>query len=843
MINASSESNAAELGIWKSYKGSYWAAIRLVGWISQDTTGNKTTLYFKWQVGADNYWPYWRDTHLYTIEIGDVKATNSFALPQATNNWVDLTGTQSLTISHQQDGTYSGTMVVNGYKYWEAFGENITVEFPTISITPPSPGPSPTPSPSPEDQGDDGVPIINEKNPRFYILCDKEVLYAANDPDYALTNANLVLELNQTESLDITIPPTNAMYSKIDRLRSTIEVVQGKEVLFRGRVLEDSTDFYNNKSMHVEGALSFLGDTIMPPYEEGKYTTAKDFFKAIMKAHTSQVPTSTPYRKLKFTKCNVTDEVDVYNDEYSYTSEALSSLLDVGGFFKLEYYADGTTGLSYLNSYDHTSSQNIQFGENLLDLNMSISAADIYTSVVALGAADEETGVRLTIGDGDDIYVENQDAINKFGRIVRYFTFDDVTDRTELKQLAEAYLTVGLTTSVTIEVNAFDLHLLEGGVEKIRLGDGIYFQSLPHGLDGYYQVSRIDMDILHPENNRFTFGSTVKALTDVSNKSSTATAKKATSVPEPSNVVSYYQQPVKDIRSAISALNSDWYNFIFVTDPHSDDNTMHSQEMALYLLKNTPNISMMVLNGDYCKEGWNDTYYKQYVQTYLNSNVKSKIYATVGNHDFGKTTQIMADFLAGKNVKTNNINNGYYYFDDTSRKLRVMFLNTSDDTWLSVGSTQLDWIRTNVQLPGTDWKLIVIGHVNLDDDGLDALHPTEPYSMSLTNGEAVKVAIATCNGTIVGYFSGHQHLERTGYISSNGRTFQQTMMLCDRLENMSDYYPGYAYGRTAGEPPEGEMPTEQAVNVISINLKGTAGSRSVQVRRVSIANPVLSYVY
>ena len=838
MINASSESNAAELGIWKSYKGSYWAAIRLVGWISQDTTNAKTTLYFKWQVGADNYWPYWNTVHPYYVSMNGITITGNFALPQASNNWVDLSSAQTITVQHT-DGKYTGTLDISGYKYWEAFTESIPVQFPDISVPEPDPTPTPTPTPSPED-GDDGVPIVNERDARFYILCDKEILYAANDQDYALTNASLALELNQTESLDITIPPTNAMYSKIDKLRSTIEVVQGTEVLFRGRVLEDSTDFYNNKSMHVEGALSFLGDTIMPPYEEGKYTTARDFFKAIMKAHTSQVPASTPFRKLKFTKCNVTDEVDVYNDEYSYTSEALSSLLEVGGFFKLEYYSDGTTGLSYLNSYDHASSQKIQYGENLLDLTMSVSTADIYTSVVALGAADEETGVRLTTGDGDDIYVENQDAINKFGRIIRYFTFDDVTDRTELKQLAEAYLTVGLSASVTIDVNAFDLHLLDGEVEKIRLGDGVYFQSLPHGLDGYYQVSRIDMDILHPENNRFTFGSTVKALTDVSNKSNTATAKKATQIPEPYSVVSYYKDLTSSMRSLIANRNDNWYNFIFVTDPHSNDNAMHSQDIALYLLRNTPNISMMVLNGDYCRDGWDDGYYNQYMTPYLNCEVKSKIYATVGNHDFGHVNRIMTDFLAGKNVKTNNINNGYYYFDDTSRKLRVMFLNTSDDTWLSVGSTQLEWIRTNVQLPGTDWKLIVIGHVNLDPLDLDTLHPSDPWSMSLSNGEAVKETIATCNGTIVGYFSGHQHLDRSDDITSGQRTFRQTMLLCDRLEDGSTYYGSeYSYERQPATT------TEQAISVISVKFKGD--DPQVVVSRIGArsgsATTVVSYTY
>ena len=522
-VTARSESSPQTLGYWDTYSADYpnaWWEIRLVGWISQNASTLKTTLYFKWQVGSYNYWPFWDDPNTYRVTLGDDSKTTSFNLAQDTSNtYKDKSSVQSITVTHNSDGTYSGTIEMEGYKCWESFSYEDEITFPKITPPAPTPTPTPTPDPEPIDEIYEPVPPINDDDPKYYIYADGEVLYTSNDENYLVIEPRLSLALNQTDSLEFILPPTHPRYNSLAKLRSTVEVRQGSEILFRGRVLNDSRDFDNKRHIHCEGALSFLNDTLMPPYAAGDYKTAAALFKAALTEHGNQVPKEIPERRLRYVFCNVSAEIENENSEYSSTNEVISTLLnDVGGYLKLEYYDNGETGLSYLNSYNRVSSQPIQFGVNLLDLTQSIDASEVYTSVVCLGAADENTGKRLTTGDGNDIYIEDRSAINVFGRIIRTFTYDDITDRNELKKVANALLKLGTSVKMTFEVKAVDMHLISPDVEKFRLGDSIPIKAYPHNVDSYIQCTGVDIDLQNPENTTYTLGGTITALTDTTSR-------------------------------------------------------------------------------------------------------------------------------------------------------------------------------------------------------------------------------------------------------------------------------------------------------------------------------------
>lgn len=574
-ITATSEKACNEILRQSTYSGSYWAAIRLVGWIAQNKNDRTTTLYFKWQVGADNYWPYWNVTLPFTVTL-EKSSTIAISIPQATNSWVDISPVESIKVAHDNSGSYSGTLHASGYKYWEAFAQDVAITFPDISAS----------SSETETQAETEnatAPVTSDVfDNRFYILSDGEIVYSPNDTQHIVTNPQLSISVNETDSLSFTMPPSNEMYSKIDKLRSTIEVRQGTDILFRGRVIDDSTDFNNLKSVNCEGAKAFFSDTVMPPFLKGTYKTAKTYFKAIVDQHNSQAKTS---RELQFVKCNIAKDIEVESDEYQSCADALSQLLDaVGdGYFKLEYYQDGTTGISYISSFGHTSSQQIEFGKNLLDVTVKVDATSIYTSVLPLGAKKEtyfvtsdskknpdktyyvqkeekhqdyddpdkpghnktrtayeqfnedqfvagttyyEQGLsyRLRIASGGSGYVEDQSAIEKFGRIVRVFTFDDIVDSDpdtwdavnyadQLRQVGGVYLQAGLGADVTLEGKLVDFHIINSEEEKLHVGDSVKIISTPHSLDGYYMLSSCDLQLQNPDQSSYTFGASIRALT------------------------------------------------------------------------------------------------------------------------------------------------------------------------------------------------------------------------------------------------------------------------------------------------------------------------------------------
>lgn len=512
MVDATSAQYPDELGIWKSYQGDWWGAVRLVGWITQNADSLQTKLYYKWQVGAFNYWPYWNDAHTYTVSIDGVSKSDSFKLPQPTNDWRDVTGAQVIALTHDQNGEYSGTMRVSGYKCWESFSSDISIEFPSITI-PSSPEPEPEPV-VPEDEPIIPIPQYIVSDNRYVVYANGVVLYHPDDPLRVILDPKLDLKLNETDGFEFTITPDNDLYSRLSKLGTTIEVHQGPDTLFRGRILDDDIDFYNNKSIHCEGVLAFLGDTIMNPYNSDTYKNVQGLFKAAIDSHYSQVPDYLPYRRLKYKKCDVSKDIDTEETEYSYTSDVLRKCLDeAGGYIKLEYNQNGYTEISYLASGDHTNSQKIEFAQNLLDISQHIDASEVYTSVLVLGKKDDNTGVRLKIDDNNP-YIEDQDAIKMFGRIIRHFEYDDVEDRTELRTLGLLLLNMGLMSSVTISIKAVDLHLLNPSIEKIRIGDYVRIISTPHGIDAFFQCCEIVIDMQNPENTVYTFGSTAKYLTD-----------------------------------------------------------------------------------------------------------------------------------------------------------------------------------------------------------------------------------------------------------------------------------------------------------------------------------------
>lgn len=295
-----------------------------------------------------------------------------------------------------------------------------------------------------------------------------------------------------------------------------------------------------------------------------------------------------------------------------------------------------------------------------------------------------------------------------------------------------------------------------------------------------------------------------------------------------SNVVSYFQESTLDVADAVNALSSEWKSFIFITDPHGSNNKNHSQAIGLYLLDNT-DAFMIVLGGDYSNGNWVKTEYDTYVSPYLESGMMENIYAVIGNHEtygngakLASKVAVYGDFLEDKTNLTINQTDVYYYFDDTTNKIRYMFLNTSDSAECTMSQTQISWITSNVQLPTSEWSLLVFAHVNINNMGFT--------TMNETNGSDIASAIASCNGEVIGYICGHQHIDGVYDVGD----FYQSMLYCDKFEN-TNYYSGYSEtDRQIGTI------SEQAVSVISFNTT----TKDVVIRRIGVGrNRILSYNY
>lgn len=295
------------------------------------------------------------------------------------------------------------------------------------------------------------------------------------------------------------------------------------------------------------------------------------------------------------------------------------------------------------------------------------------------------------------------------------------------------------------------------------------------------------------------------------------------------NVASYYRTTVQEIAEDIKELGNEWQSFVFITDPHSSDNQQHSQDIALYMLLNTP-CDKIILNGDFCHMDFYTTEYNTYMDKL--KPYRDKVYATFGNHEAysggdGFATayeRVYLDWIYNKDeIQSTNKSRIYYYVDNVPKKTRYVFINTSDGGNQTVPSTQLSWLENVLTFDDPTWTAVVIGHVNIDDLG-------GMTTLNCGNGDDVKEVIARCNGNLAGYICGHQHIDDTRSVGD----FQHTTLMCDMLDSRNTYNGYSLTDRQSGTV------SEQAVSIISINTT----TKDVVIRRIGAGrNQTLSYNY
>lgn len=354
----------------------------------------------------------------------------------------------------------------------------------------------------------------------YTIYVDGRLLYSPNlaEDGYAVTSPKVKLSLNSADALECTIPTQNPLYGQISKLKSVVKVYDGPRRIFRGRVIDSETDFYNRQKLTAQGELAFLNDSLLRPYD---YTgTVSGYFAMLINQHNAQVDSEKQFRVGNVTVTDANDYIVRSNSEASKTwPEMKSKLLDLlGGYIISRYEVENGQEVEYLDyladSGGHNS-QPIVFAENLLDLEQYIDASEVCTVLVPYGKSDGETGVRLdikSVNDGKD-YIESEAGIELFGRVVGTEVWDDVTQAANLKTKGQALLDSLILMAVQLTVKAVDLSRLGVNVDAIRIGEYNRVVSPPHSIDAWYQCSGITLRLDKIDGSEFSFGATGTTLT------------------------------------------------------------------------------------------------------------------------------------------------------------------------------------------------------------------------------------------------------------------------------------------------------------------------------------------
>lgn len=361
---------------------------------------------------------------------------------------------------------------------------------------------------------------------------DKRILDTSLE-QLKLINPKVSQEDNKVGSFTFTIYPDHPYYNFIEKMKSIITVYEDgiKEPLFRGRVYDEKTGFYNEKQVSCEGELAFLLDSIQRPYSfpaEGQSGTPAELFTQYINNHNAQVDEARQFKVGNITVTDPNNYIVRSNSDYVSTWDELNAkLIDhLGGHLWVRHESDGVY-IDYLADFEVLSNQVIEFGKNLLDLEKNIKAENFATALIPLGykLKDEqgnETGERLTIKDVNNNvdFVYNAEAVDKYGYIFTTNTWDDVTEAYNLKTKGQAYIDNIAQFTASIEVSAADLNgaTINGEVANVnsfRIGRYVKVNTIPHSIQNQnFIVSKLSRELLKPENTKLVLGTTYKTLTE-----------------------------------------------------------------------------------------------------------------------------------------------------------------------------------------------------------------------------------------------------------------------------------------------------------------------------------------
>ncbi len=353
----------------------------------------------------------------------------------------------------------------------------------------------------------------------YKVKMDGRVLYYPGDEEAALINPVLKLQTGYAGTFEFTVPPVNPLYDEIRNRSSMVSVFRDNKEIFYGEVRKmPKKDRYKNKSVYCAGAMSFLADTIQPQAEYHNLTP-RQMLETWLNEHNSQVEARKRIYVGIVTIHDANDSLYRFTNRENTLQAIREKLVDrLGGYLKLRH-EDGKLYLDWitLEEYGKYCEQPIEFGLNLLEYSESVSAEDLVTALIPLGARLEgeseidalEKYVDITSVNGGKDYIYSQEAVNMFGWIWGTVTWQDVTESGNLIRKAREWLKDNQFEEWTLSLTAVDLSDLDYAYEAFECGDRIRCRARPYGMDRVFPVQEMTIYLQMPDKNSLTLGASI----------------------------------------------------------------------------------------------------------------------------------------------------------------------------------------------------------------------------------------------------------------------------------------------------------------------------------------------
>ena len=367
----------------------------------------------------------------------------------------------------------------------------------------------------------------------------RQILHT-DDPNsrQRISSGTLKEYVGSTPSLTLTVTPQNACYNMLIDRNTLVELknTETGEIEFEGYLLKSPESMTSKgtlqKKLTFEGYLGYLNDSVQ---EYHTYTDQDalpaQFLTALLEYHNAV----TEERKHIYLGMVNAGQGGSKTTAYRSTlAEIKENLVGrFGGELRVRRGNDGRLYLDYLTAATNgsTSDTVIMLGHNLKSLSIESDTANIITRLMPLGAqlgtvnpaTGQQSAERLTITgavDPDDghtytvPYIDDADAIAKYGVIAGTAEFDDITVKENLVARGKAYLAENNRVRKHYAASVLDI----SGKGRIRCGDTYRFRHPVMGLDENLRLLGRTVDLLKPWTPQVEIGDKTAKITSVAAK-------------------------------------------------------------------------------------------------------------------------------------------------------------------------------------------------------------------------------------------------------------------------------------------------------------------------------------
>lgn len=342
----------------------------------------------------------------------------------------------------------------------------------------------------------------------------KDILYHTFSSSSSVISASLDEEINKTSILSLEIID---MTIKIEEFKTQVEVedLNTQSVIFRGRIvgLSESMDSDGlfTRSIVAEDYLSYLNDVYTRPmyYSNLSY---RECLNNILWQYNKE--------KRNVVGFNVGicefEGTMVHETKYESCLSAVNSLLSILNA-EIDYRYSKEANIVYIDLLKRRGKNkgfSVALSQNMISIDKS-NDLSIITRIIPIGKSENDKTLTISsINDGKD-YIEDTEAVKKYGIIEGTAENADITDKNTLLQWGKSKLKELSIPKLSINLDLLDLSLLAGSkIPKLSIGDGMNVYNGVLNINQTIRCIKKKTNLFEKHNPSVTLSSRKRRLSD-----------------------------------------------------------------------------------------------------------------------------------------------------------------------------------------------------------------------------------------------------------------------------------------------------------------------------------------